>query len=156
MWMQEGMINWFRTAWGLIKQTASDWMSDNAPRLGASLAYYTVFSLSPLMIIVLAIARLWFGEQASEAARHQIFAEIAGLVGPQSAQAIQSVLASAGQKSHGIVATTVALITLLIGSTGVFVELQDALKKDVWIGAVITAFRPTLSPSKPKTSSRRL
>lgn len=103
-------------------------MSDNAPRLGAALAYYTVFSISPLMIIVVAIAGLWFGH---EVARTQIFQHMSGLIGPQSAEAVQRLLQNAHRPETGLLATIVAIVTLLIGSTGVFVELQDALNT-VW------------------------
>jgi membrane protein len=103
-------------------------MSDNAPRLGASLAYYTVFSISPLMVIVMAIAGFCFGQ---EAARKQIFDQLSGLIGVPEAQAIERLLQHAHQPQTGTFATIVAVITLLIGSTGVFVELQDALNL-VW------------------------
>jgi membrane protein len=117
-----------KTFYGLLQQAAGDWMSDNAPRLGAALAYYTVFSISPLMIIVVAIAGLWFGH---EAARQQIFDQLSGLIGHQGAEAVQRVLANAHRPETGVFATLVAVITLLIGSTGVFVELQDALNT-IW------------------------
>jgi membrane protein len=121
-------MNRFKTVFELLKQAAADWMDDNAPRLGASLAYYTVFSISPLMLIVLAIAGFLFGQ---EAARRGVFNQINGLVGPDSAEAIQAVLAQAQKPHAGVVATTLAALTLLVGSTGVFVELQDALNT-VW------------------------
>jgi membrane protein len=117
-----------KTFYGLLQQAAADWMADNAPRLGAALAYYTVFSISPLMIIVVAIAGLWFGQ---EAASQQIFAQMSGLIGQQSAEAVQGVLQNAHRPETGVLATLIALVTLLIGSTGVFVELQDALNT-IW------------------------
>jgi membrane protein len=121
-------MNQIKSAFELLKQTASDWMADNAPRLGASLAYYTVFSISPLMLIALGIAGLLFNE---EVARKQIMDQVASVLGAQSAQAISTLLQSVHRTGHGMFATAVALITLLIGSTGVFVELQDALNL-VW------------------------
>jgi membrane protein len=122
------MIKVLKTAVDLLQETASDWMSDNAPRLGASLAYYTVFSVSPLMIIVLSIAGLWFGQ---DVAREQIFAEVTLLVGPEGAKAIRGILEQFQRPSTGLWATIIAAVTLLIGSTGVFVELQDALNT-IW------------------------
>jgi membrane protein len=117
-----------KTPWKLLQQTASDWMSDNAPRLGAALAYYTVFSISPLMVIVVAIAGVWFGH---EAAQRQIFEQLSGLIGTQGAEAIQGLLQNAWKPKTGLWATIIAIATLLIGSTGVFVELQDALNT-IW------------------------
>ena len=122
------MAKKLKTAFALLKETAADWMADNAPRLGASLAYYTVFSISPLMIIVLAIAGFWFGR---EAASKQLFNEISGLIGPGGLQAIQALLAHAQRPNTGALATVIAFATLLVGSTGVFVELQDALNT-IW------------------------
>ncbi len=112
----------------LLKSTASAWSGHSAPRLGAALAYYTVFSIAPLFLIVLAIAGFWFGE---EAARDQLFAQIAGMVGDKSAEAIQSVVAAANKPKAGTWATILAVLTLCIGATGVFVELQGALNT-IW------------------------
>ncbi|MHC1769983.1 MAG: YihY/virulence factor BrkB family protein [Verrucomicrobiia bacterium] len=117
-----------KTPWNLLKQTASDWSSDNAPRLGAALAYYTVFSISPLMIIVVAIAGIWFGQ---EAAQRQIVEQVSGLIGTEGAEAIQGLLRNAWKPRTGVWATVIAIATLLVGSTGVFVELQAALNT-VW------------------------
>jgi uncharacterized BrkB/YihY/UPF0761 family membrane protein len=121
-----GMPRSLKQVVDLLRQTAADWMADNAPRLGASLAYYTVFSISPLMIIV--IAGFWFGQ---DAARQQIFNEISGLVGSQGAHAIEGVLQQANEPHTGLLATAIAVVTLLIGSIYVFVELQDALNT-IW------------------------
>ena len=118
-----------RTAVSVLKATASAWGEDNVPRLGAALAYYTLFSLAPLLIIVIAVSSLVFGE---DAAHGRIASEINGLVGEKGAEAIQAMLQNAGaQKSSGIVATVVGLATLLFGASGVFGELQDALNT-IW------------------------
>jgi membrane protein len=121
-------MKWLVSAFDLLKKTAADWMADNAPRLGASLAYYTVFSISPLMLIVLAIAGFWFG---TETARREMFNQIAGLIGGDSAHAVEAMMTQAHKTGSGLMATIIAVITLLVGSTGVFVELQDALNL-VW------------------------
>jgi membrane protein len=117
-----------KLAWRLLEETASDWMADNAPRLGAALAYYTVFSISPLMVIVTAILGLLFSK---DVARQALFAQMAQLVGPASAQAVEAILAHMHHPQTGLLATAIAAVTLLIGATGVFVELQDALNL-VW------------------------
>ena len=117
-----------RAVLALLKETFSEWYGDNAPRLGAALAYYTVFSLSPLLIIVIAFAGLVFGR---EAAQGQIVAQMQGLIGEESARAIQAMIESARKPSSGIIATVIGILTLLVGATGVFGELHDALNT-IW------------------------
>lgn len=113
----------------ILKETFAAWSDDRVPRLGAALAYYTLFSLAPLLIIVVALASLVFGEQAAQG---RIADEISGLVGDKGAEAIQAMLQNAGaQKSSGIIATVIGLATLLFGASGVFGELQDALNT-IW------------------------
>ena len=117
-----------KRVFGLFKAAIANWTSDNAPRLGAALAYYTVFSISPLLLIVIGIAGLWFGEKA---ASDQIFHELKGLIGEQGAKALQSVLAAANKPAAGLIATTVAVGTLFLGASGLFVELQSDLNA-IW------------------------
>ena len=112
----------------LIKETYLRWSDDKVPRLGAALAYYTVFSIVPLLIIVIGIAGLVFGE---EAAQTYIMAQIQSLVGPQSADALEEMLKTANKPAYGYTATGIALVTLLVGASGVFAQLQDALN-DIW------------------------
>ena len=97
-------------------------------RLGAALAFYTIFAIAPLFVIVLAIAGLWFGE---EAARHELFSQISGLVGSEGGQAIQALVSAAQKPQTSAWATVIAVTTLIVGATGVFVELQDAINS-VW------------------------
>lgn len=114
--------------WGMLKQTFTDWSNDKVPRLGAALAYYTVFAIVPLLIIIIAIIGLVFGQ---EAAQSYIFDQIAGLVGEQSANAIKDMIHRADKPSTGIVATVIAVVTLLFGASGLFGQLQDALNS-IW------------------------
>ena len=114
--------------WELVKASLSEWLEDNAFRLGAALAYYTVFSLAPLLVIAIAIAGFVFGE---EAARGRIVEQMQGLMGPEGAHAVQTMLAASRRSGTGIVATVLGVITLLLGATGAFVELQGALNT-VW------------------------
>ena len=117
---------------GVIYEIAIDaldgWSRHKALRLGASVAFYTMFSITPLFLIALAIAGFLFGEQA---ARRQLFDQLSGLVGRESGEALQAIIASAHQPTAGWWATTIALVTLFVGATGVFVELQDALNT-IW------------------------
>lgn len=117
-----------KTVFDVLKQTGREWAGDKSPRLGAALAFYTVFSIAPLIVIVIAIAGLWFGR---EAAQGQIIAQLSGLVGDQGAKAIAGLLEAADKPRQGIIASVIAAITLLFGATGVFVQLQDALNT-IW------------------------
>ena len=117
-----------KAVWGLLKETFSEWNKDKASRLAAALAYYTVFSLAPLLIIVIAIAGSVFGE---EAARGEIVKQIQGLVGKDGAEFIQTAIENASKPAAGTIASIISIVALLFGATGVFAELQDALNT-VW------------------------
>jgi membrane protein len=109
----------------LLKATFAEYNEDKVPLLAAALAYYTVFSLAPLLLIVIAIAGSVFGE---EAARGEIVGQIQGLVGQEGAQVIQDMLQNTQKpNSGGTFATIFGIVTLLFGATGVFGQLQDAL-----------------------------
>jgi membrane protein len=117
-----------RTIYILFERAFAEWRHDKASRLGAALAYYALFSLSPSLIIVIAVAGLLFGREAAEG---RILAQIQGIVGPDVAGAIRGMLESAQKPSSGILATLLGLLTLLLGATGVLVELQDGLNT-IW------------------------
>jgi membrane protein len=117
-----------KAIWALIKESASSWDQINAPRLGAALAFYTMLSIAPLLVISIAIAGLVFGEQA---AHGQIMYQVEGVVGPQSAGALQDLLKHASKPASGVPATVVGLLMLLFGASGVFGELRDSLNL-VW------------------------
>jgi membrane protein len=112
----------------LFKTTFSEWSEDKAARLAAALAYYTVVALAPLLVIVIAIAGLAFGQEATQG---QVVGQIASLVGQQSAEQIQGIIASASQPKSGILATVAGIVTLLFGASGVFGQLQDGMNT-IW------------------------
>jgi membrane protein len=116
------------TWWDLIKASLSAWLDDYAPSMGAALSYYTVFSLAPLLVIVVSLAGLVFG---TEAVRGEVFGQIAGLMGPEAAKGVQDMLASVSKPSTGALGTVIGSVVLLIGATTVFGELQDALDR-IW------------------------
>lgn len=120
-------MNW-RSLWGLVKETAKEFSDDRATRLGAALAFYTVLSLAPLLLTVIGIAGLAFGDAA---ARGEIAQQLQDLIGGEGAKAVQEMLANSRSVGGGIVATVIGVVTLLIGATGVFAALQDALDT-VW------------------------
>ena len=113
----------------LIKETVAEWNEDNVPLFAAALAYYTMFSLAPLLLIAIAIAGFFFGE---EAARGEIIGQIQGLVGREGAEAIQAMIQNANRPgSGGVIATITGVIILLFGASGVFGQLQVALNT-IW------------------------
>lgn len=120
----------------LLKQTVNAWFADNAPRLGAALAFYTLLSLAPLLIVVVAIAALAFGQKAAQG---QLIWEIQDLVGPEGARAIQDLIQSAYKPAAGTMATILGLSTLVLGASAVVVELRDALNL-IWHVPEVAAF----------------
>jgi YihY family inner membrane protein len=96
--------------------------------MGAAIAYYTMFSIAPMLVIAIAVAGFIFGQ---EAAQGEIVAQLRGLIGTEGAIAIQGLLKSASEPAEGIFATTISIVTLVIGSTAVFAELQSALDR-IW------------------------
>ena len=117
-----------KNTWILIRAATSSWVDDYAQSMGAALAYYTMFSIAPLLLIVISIAGLIFGV---EAARGEIVGQLQGLMGQQGAQAVQSLLESVSKPAESVTATIVGGILLLIGATTVFAELQDAFDR-IW------------------------
>ncbi|MGE0866529.1 MAG: YihY/virulence factor BrkB family protein [Vicinamibacterales bacterium] len=107
---------------------ARAWWDDDAPRLGASLAYYTLFAIAPILLVATAIAGAVFGE---EAVRGEIVGQLDSLVGREGALAVQSLLEGASQRRAGAIATVIGAVTFLIAATGAFLELQVALNT-IW------------------------
>jgi len=112
-----------RECWLVLRAAAVGWVDDRAATMGAAIAYYAVFSLGPLLILVIAVAGLVYGKQAAEGA---LFEEIAALVGQESAGAVQALLRGASGTSSGIIASIIGIVVLIIAATGVFSELQGA------------------------------
>jgi len=117
-----------RTTYDLLRDAGLAWWNRKAPRLGAALAFYTALSLSPILLIVISVSGLVFGEQAAQG---QIVGQIRGLVGDEGAKAIEAMVANAWSPTTNLVAAAVGIATLLIGATGVFAQLQDALNT-IW------------------------
>lgn len=113
---------------GLLRDAFKEWSEDKASRLGAALAYYTIFSIGPLLVVVIAIAGQVFGE---EAAQGRIVGAIQDVVGEGGADMIQGMIKSANQPGAGIVAGSIGTITLLLGAAGLFGQLKDALNT-IW------------------------
>ena len=108
----------------VFQRALAGWWNDNVPRMGAALAYYTLFSLAPILVVAIAVAGLVFGP---EAVRGEIVGQIDGLVGHEGAKAVQAMLEGAAKPSASIPATIVGVITFFLGATGAFLELQTDL-----------------------------
>jgi len=117
-----------RTIWGMIRKAISAWTDDYAPSMGAAIAYYTVFSIAPLLLLVIAVAGLIFGRDAVQG---EIVNQITGLVGEEGAIAIEGLLKSASEPAKSVVATVASVAMLLLGATTVFAEIQNALDR-IW------------------------
>ncbi len=116
-------------AWAFGRELFSDWRQSNTPRLGAALAYYSVFAIAPLFLLTLSVAGIWFGQ---DAARREIFGQVQQLVGREGVEAVESlVTAASNQPRTGAWTAALAFGALTIAATGVFVELQSALNM-IW------------------------
>ncbi len=115
-------------AYMLLKKSCSAWADDNAPSMGAALAFYTVFSLAPVLIVAISVAGLAFGQKAAEG---EFLRQLQGLLGETGARAVQAIIQSADRPALGIIASAFGIGILLVGASGAFVELQDALNK-IW------------------------
>jgi membrane protein len=114
--------------WAILKEAGSQWVSDKAPRLGAALAYYTIFSIAPLLVIVIGVAGLVFGQEVAEG---QMTRQVEHLVGRQGGEAVQTMVESASKPGKGMFGTILGLVMLLFGAAGLFGQLQDALNT-IW------------------------
>ncbi|HWI79860.1 MAG TPA: YihY/virulence factor BrkB family protein [Ramlibacter sp.] len=112
----------------LFVKAGKAWSDDFAPSMGAAISYYTVFSMAPLLVIVIAMAGAVFGR---EAVQGQIVAQLTGLIGQQGAGMVQGVIANASDTDKGLMAGLISLVVLIIGATTVFAELQSALDR-IW------------------------
>jgi membrane protein len=114
--------------WGLCKAAITAWSDDYAPSMGAALSYYTLFSLAPLLVIVIAVAGFFFG---ADEVRGTLFAQLSGLMGQEGADAVEGMMQSANEPKEGLVSTIIGFVVLAVAATTVFAELQSALDR-IW------------------------
>jgi membrane protein len=112
----------------MCRQASSDWINDDAPRLGAAVAFYTLLSLAPVVVITVALAAVVYGRDAAEG---RLAAEIHGVAGAELARTIQEIVKGGHQPRIGVIATLFGLATLAFGASSVFVELRDAMNT-IW------------------------
>ncbi|MBC7396723.1 MAG: YihY/virulence factor BrkB family protein [Bdellovibrionales bacterium] len=110
--------------WKILNSAFKGWSDDNATTLAGALAYYTIFSIAPLILITVAVAGLFFGKEASQG---EIYRSMSGLLGSEGAKGVQSFVEGSAVKSTGIIATIIGIVTLLLGATSAFAQLQDSL-----------------------------
>jgi membrane protein len=125
---RERVVMTARNIWLLTKAAASSWVDDYAQSMGAALAYYTMLSIAPYLLIVISLAGMIFGV---EAARGEISAQLQGLMGREGADAVEKLLESASVPAESVTAAVFGLVLLLIAATSVFAELQDSLDR-IW------------------------
>ncbi|MDQ1405949.1 MAG: rane protein [Acidobacteriaceae bacterium] len=121
---EESPASLLKTLTALLRQAGAAWLDDDAPTLGAALAFYTLFSLAPVLIVAVSVAGLVFGDKAAQG---EIVRQFQGLMGTQGATAIEIILQSTNRPGLGVLATALSLIAILVGASGAFNELQDAL-----------------------------
>src|SRR3954466_10434767 len=114
--------------WQLVRKSITAWSDDYASSMGAALAYYTLFSLAPLLLLVISVAGLVYGD---EAARGAVVGQMGGLVGHEGGVAIQGLLKSASHPTKSAIASIISFVTLIVGATSIFAELQSDLDR-IW------------------------
>ena len=119
---------WAREIWGLLKDAVTGWSDHRAARIGAALAFYTVFSLGPILLLAVAVAGFFFGRGTAQGEIHQ---QMTNLIGPQAAAQVQMVLQHAHRPTAGLVATVISLVTLLLSADTALVELKSGLD-EIW------------------------
>lgn len=124
----EQHVSKLKTYWQILKQSGSDFMEDKVLKLSASLAYYTIFSVAPMLIVIIYFCDLFLGREAIEGT---LYGQIKDLVGPQAAMQLQQMIRNATLSQDMSWATIIGFITLFIGATGVFAEIQDSINS-IW------------------------
>jgi len=119
---------WIQGAVGLIKESFKGFSDNKVPKLSASLAYYTVFSLGPLLIVIIFLCSIFLGKEAVEGT---IYTQMQGFVGDDAAKQTEDIIKNASVTGKGTVAATIGIITLILGATTVFGEIQDSIN-DIW------------------------
>jgi membrane protein len=118
----------FKQLYSLARKSVDAWIDDYAPSMGAAISYYTVFSIAPLLLIVIAVAGFVWGRDAVQG---QIVSQLSGLIGKDGAMGIQALIESANKPAKGLIATGISIVVLIIGATTVFAELQSAMDR-IW------------------------
>jgi membrane protein len=120
------------TIWRVVKQSFSEFSEDKCPRLGAALAYYTIFSIAPLLVIAIGVTGWILGKHQSDPANNPVVNQVQSLIGGEGGEAIKHMVTASMEKpKSGKIATIIGIVTLIFGASGVFGQLQDALNT-IW------------------------
>jgi membrane protein len=119
---------WSKDVWGLLKDALTGWSDHHASRIGAALAFYTVFSLGPILLLAVAVAGFFFGRSTAQG---ELYQQMTNVIGPQAAAQVQMVLQHAHRPTAGLVATVISLVTLLLSADTALVELKSGLD-EIW------------------------
>src|SRR6476661_5870952 len=122
------ILSWIKMIYNVIKKSFNSFMDDKGLKLSASLAYYTIFSLGPMLIVLLSIAGIFYGR---DAAQGKLFGQINDFVGAEAAKQVQDILTNMALSGKSTFAIITGVVTLLIGATGVFIEIQDSINQ-IW------------------------
>lgn len=117
-----------RDLWRLVRAAGEDWISDRAPELGAALAFYMIFAMAPLVLLVIVVAGAVYGEAAI---RGELVAQIEGMIGAAGAEVVQTLVANAARPRGGLIGTIVGVVLTIVGATGVLAQLKSSLNR-VW------------------------
>lgn len=128
MTMKKQRLRFIRSLWSITKKTISAWIADDPFGQSAKIAYYAIFSMPALLVIVIALAGAVFGQEAVQA---ELSAQIGAAMGPETAEQVEEMIAKASEKKRTVWASVIGIITLLVGCTGVFAQLQVALN-NIW------------------------
>lgn len=130
------MKKWLVDIFGLLRQTFNEWNADKAPRLAAALAYYTAFSLAPLLVVIIAVVGLVVSQSTIQ---DQILVQVRNTAGTDAAQMVSDLITNTSKPAEGILSTVLGIVTLLLGAIGVFGQLQDSLNTIWGVSAEVLA-----------------
>lgn len=117
-------MSWIKKSWLLFRSAVEEFINDNGMKLSASLSYYTIFSMGPMLVIIISFAGIFFGR---EAVQGKLYGEMQGLIGSEAALQIQTIIANIRNSEHSVAGAIIGIILLLIGATGVFHEIQSSI-----------------------------
>jgi membrane protein len=123
------------TLWSMLRESVTAWIADFAPSMGAGIAYYTAFSIAPLLVIIITVAGLFLG---TDAASGYVYSQLADLLGPQGADSVKVMVDNAGHTKSGIIGPVISIALLVVGATSVFAELQSDLDR-IWKAPAVKA-----------------
>src|SRR5947208_1342123 len=118
------IMKFIKKYWSVLKGAFKAFSDDNAVKLSASLSYYTIFSIAPLLIIVISLSGIFYGKDAVQG---KLYGQIRGLLGSEAAMQVQEIIQNIQKSHHGTLGAIIGAVVLIIGATGIFTEIQDSI-----------------------------